>query len=124
MPLAAPLQSMRDRTRLGLARAHSRGGGSYRGARRGEVVSTSSGLNSYGRYEIHDWLSLRGIASRGTGAPALEPEGGPRGRVRYRQNHGRGERRRLSRLQVLHAGRIALCHAAVQLEESTPIGHG
>ncbi len=66
----------RDRAVLGLALAHSRGDGSYRGAGSGEVESTLTGLYPYGRYEAGERLSLWGIAGLGAGTLTLTPEGG------------------------------------------------
>ncbi len=66
----------RDRATMGLALAHSRGDGSYRGAGSGEVESTLTGLYPYGRYEASERLSLWGIAGWGSGTLTLTPEGG------------------------------------------------
>ena len=66
----------RERATVGLALAHSRGGGSYRGDNSGEIESTLSGIYPYGRYELNERLALWGIAGYGAGSITLKPEGG------------------------------------------------
>ena len=68
----------RDRATVGLALAHSRGDGSYRGAGSGKVESTLTGFYPYGRYAVSERLSLWGIAGWGAGTLTLKPEDGAR----------------------------------------------
>ena len=64
------------RTTLGLAMAHSRGEGAYRGpSGDGEIETTLTGLYPWGRYELNDRLSVWGVTGYGTGALTLTPEG-------------------------------------------------
>ena len=61
---------------VGLAVAHSRGEGGYRSPSGGGAVeSTLTGVYPYGRYDVSEWLSVRGIAGYGTGTLTLTPDG-------------------------------------------------
>ena len=64
------------RTTLGLAMAHSRGEGAYRGPTGdGEIETTLTGLYPWGRHELNDRLSVWGVAGYGAGTLTLTPEG-------------------------------------------------
>ena len=69
----------RGRATAGLAIAHSRGEGSYRGAGgNGDAESTLTGVYPYGRYALNRNLSLWGVAGLGRGKLTLEPRTGAR----------------------------------------------
>ena len=66
----------RGRGSAGVAVAHSRGEGSYRGrSGDGEVESALTGVYPYGRYELSERLSLWGVAGYGAGTLKLTPDG-------------------------------------------------
>ena len=59
----------------GLIVGHSRGEGSYRGQGAGTVVSSLTGLYPWGRWELHERVTVWGVAGYGVGTLTLEPEG-------------------------------------------------
>ena len=66
----------RGRGTAGVAVAHSRGEGGYRGrSGDGEVESVLTGVYPYGRYELSERLSVWGVAGYGAGALKLTPDG-------------------------------------------------
>ena len=65
----------RGRMTAGVALAHSRGDGTYRGPGTGAVEGTLTGLYPYGRWEADGGLTLWGVAGLGRGELALTPEG-------------------------------------------------
>ena len=66
----------RGRGTAGVAVAHSRGEGGYRGrSGDGEVESVLTGVYPYGRYELSERLSVWGVAGYGAGTLRLEPDG-------------------------------------------------
>ena len=68
----------RGRSMAGLAVAHSRGEGGYRGPiRNGEVESTLTGLFPWGSYAVSERLTVWGMAGYGSGRLTYTPEGMP-----------------------------------------------
>ena len=61
---------------MGVALAHSKDDGSYRGAGGSEVEAALTGVYPYGRYAVNQRLSLWGIAGYGAGTLTLTPDGG------------------------------------------------
>ena len=59
----------------GLIVGHSRGEGSYRGQGAGTVWSSLTGLYPWGRWELHERVTVWGVAGYGVGTLTLEPEG-------------------------------------------------
>ena len=58
----------------GLLLSHARGEGSYRGADRGTVSSTVTGLYPYGRYALNDRVTVWGTVGYGAGSLTLTPD--------------------------------------------------
>ena len=59
----------------GLMLSHARGEGGYRGADRGTVESTLTGLYPYGRHAVNDRVTVWGVAGYGAGTLTLTPDG-------------------------------------------------
>ena len=59
----------------GLIVGHSRGEGSYRGQGAGTVLSSLTGLYPWGRWALHERVTVWGVAGYGVGTLTLEPEG-------------------------------------------------
>ena len=62
----------------GLIVGHSRGEGSYRGQGAGTVWSSLTGLYPWGRWALHERVTVWGVAGYGVGTLTLEPAGGAR----------------------------------------------
>ena len=70
----------RERWTAGLAVAHTRGEGGYRGEGqhdRGTIEAILTGVWPYGRYALNDQVTLWGVAGYGNGTLTLTPDGLP-----------------------------------------------
>ena len=61
---------------LGMIASHSRGEGDYRGASKGRISSTLTGLYPWARYAVSEHLAVWGAAGYGEGTLTLKPGSG------------------------------------------------